>query len=63
MKAGTESIPMYNYEELLPGMRFMGPALIVSADTTILLNNMDCISVDNYQNILIDIGLENLINN
>jgi N-methylhydantoinase A len=57
MKEGTEYISMYRYEQLLEGMRFTGPALIVSSDTTILVNQRDVVNVDKYQNLIIDIDL------
>jgi N-methylhydantoinase A len=51
----TETIPMYNYDQLFPGMRLEGPALIISTDTTIFVKYKDIITVDKYQNLLIDI--------
>ena len=59
MKGGIESIPMYNYENLMPNMRLYGPALIVSADTTVLVHHGDTLHVDKYQNLLIDINNQN----
>jgi N-methylhydantoinase A len=56
LREGTSTIPLYNYEQLTPGMKFIGPALIVSPDTTIVVNTADKISIDNYQNISVDIG-------
>lgn len=56
---GTETIPLFNYDQLLPGTKFVGPALIVSEDTTILVNNRDIVNVDKYQNLLIDISSAN----
>ena len=38
---GPSSIPVYDYTILLPGMRLIGPALIVSSDTTILIDRDD----------------------
>ena len=55
MREGTETIPMYIYGQLQPGNRIEGPALIVSTDTTIFVNHRDIITVDKYQNLLIDI--------
>jgi N-methylhydantoinase A len=57
MKEGIEFIPLYIYEQLSSGTSFEGPALIVSTDTTILVNHMDRITVDAQQNLLIDIYL------
>ncbi len=59
LKEGIELIPLYIYEQLSPGTSFEGPALIVSTDTTILVNHMDHITVDAQQNLLIDIHLSN----
>jgi len=54
---GTLTLPIYLYERLQPGMDFAGPAIIVSGDTTVLLNNRDHIIVDQYQNLIIDIPI------
>jgi N-methylhydantoinase A len=54
--AGEEAtLPIYDYEQLLPGLRLTGPALVVSADTTILVDGGAKVYVDAYQNLLIDI--------
>jgi N-methylhydantoinase A len=55
MRTGTETIPLYNYDTLLSGTIIEGPALIVSTDTTIFVNQGDMITIDEYQNLLIDI--------
>jgi N-methylhydantoinase A len=55
MNEGAVSIPVYKYDHLLPGIKFVGPALIVSSDTTVLINPQDNINVDNYLNLIIDI--------
>lgn len=52
----NETIPLYNYDQLSPGMQVDGPTLIVSSDTTILANKHDVIHVDKFQNLLIDIN-------
>lgn len=57
MNEGAVSIPIFNYDYLFPGTRFEGPALIVSKDTTILLNPLDIVKVDNFRNLIIDINL------
>jgi N-methylhydantoinase A len=57
MNEGAVSIPLYNYDSLLPGTKFKGPALIASTDTTILIKSFDKVNVDNYLNLLIDINL------
>jgi N-methylhydantoinase A len=55
MSEGPSLIPLFNYEHLIPGKILQGPALIVSSDTTILINKNDVVNVDNYQNLLIDV--------
>lgn len=51
-------IPLYRYENLLPGNRIHGPALIVREDTSILLGRGDAAVVDCYLNILVSLALE-----
>ena len=53
---GCQRIPLYHYDQLSPGSRIQGPALVVSSDTTILIKRTDMINVDPFQNLLIDIG-------
>src|SRR4030042_1368571 len=55
LPTGVSLLPVYDYEHLLPGNSFIGPALIVSSDTTILIDNKDIVHVDKYLNLLIDI--------
>jgi N-methylhydantoinase A/oxoprolinase/acetone carboxylase beta subunit len=50
-----DTIPLYFYDQLTQGMRLEGPALIVSKDTTIIIDYKDIITIDEYQNLLIDI--------
>ena len=56
MPAGSLSLPVFDYEKFSPGALLTGPALIVSSDTTILIDTNDIAKVDNYQNLLIDIS-------
>jgi N-methylhydantoinase A len=49
------SVPVFNYEALVPGMQLTGPALIVSSDTTILINQNDVAFVDNCLNLIINV--------
>ena len=53
---GSNTIPIYRYDQLLPSMKLQGPALFVSSDTTIFINQRDLVTVDKYQNLLIDIN-------
>ncbi len=55
LSEGLTSIPIYDYSKLLPGDKLIGPALIVSADTTILINHDDVLNVDQYLNLVISI--------
>ncbi len=59
MSEGSSTLAVFDYEQLTPGTVLAGPALIVSSDTTILINRNDIIKVDNYQNLLIDVSLDN----
>jgi N-methylhydantoinase A len=52
---GSDTIPMYLFDQLYPGMAFEGPALIVASDTTILVDHRDKISVDEFKNLQIEI--------
>ncbi len=49
------SLPIYDYDSLIPGMILNGPVLIVSPDTTILISGNDVVNVDHYLNLLIDV--------
>ena len=58
MSEGSSILGVFDYEQLAPGIKYEGPALIVSPDTTILINKNDVFTVDDYQNLLIDVGLD-----
>jgi N-methylhydantoinase A len=53
-------LPLYEYDSLAPGIKLIGPLLIVSQDTTILINANDEVNVDNFQNLLIDVSTKNV---
>jgi N-methylhydantoinase A len=55
LRETASSLPVYDYDALVPGMRLTGPAIIVSSDTTIFINTNDVVNVDIYQNLLIDV--------
>jgi N-methylhydantoinase A len=55
---GPSSLPVYEYGNLRPETRLVGPTIIVSTDTTILINQHDEINVDEYQNLIIDVYTE-----
>jgi N-methylhydantoinase A len=48
--------PFYRAEALRPGNRLGGPAVVVRADTTILLGPADQAEVDVYSNLIIQVG-------
>jgi N-methylhydantoinase A len=48
--------PFYRAEALSPGNRLLGPAVVVRADTTVLLSPGDQASVDGLHNIVIEVG-------
>jgi N-methylhydantoinase A len=56
MPEGTVSLPVFEYQQLYPGVILVVPALIVSSDTTILIYKNDVARVDSYQNLLIDVN-------
>jgi N-methylhydantoinase A/oxoprolinase/acetone carboxylase beta subunit len=49
--------PLFRAEALESGNLIEGPALIVRADTTILVGPSDKLEVDAFGNLVIDIGL------
>jgi N-methylhydantoinase A len=51
----NQSLPFYRGEALLPGNHISGPALVVRADTTILIGPADSADVDGYGNLMISI--------
>ncbi|MCS7011165.1 MAG: hydantoinase/oxoprolinase family protein, partial [Anaerolineales bacterium] len=53
---GLLPTPLYRAEALRPGNRLTGPAVIVRADTTVLLGPSDCAVVDEFANLLIEVG-------
>ncbi len=55
LPGGSTTVPVYDYEQLSPSSEFTGPCLIVSTDTTILVNEGDQVSVDSYLNLLIEV--------
>jgi len=48
--------PFYRAESLRPGNRLSGPAVVVRADTTILLGPTDQAEVDVHSNLIIQVG-------
>lgn len=53
---GSLTTPFYRAELLQPGNHMQGPAVVVRADTTILLSPSDKARVDEFQNIIIEVG-------
>ena len=48
--------PFYRAESLEPGNRIHGPAVVVRSDTTILIGPTDRAEVDEFDNLLIEVG-------
>src|SRR5581483_2787221 len=55
---GFASTPIYQFEQLAPGMEIHGPAVIESPITTIVVNPKDLAAMDEYQNVRLFIGGE-----
>jgi N-methylhydantoinase A len=53
---GSIPTPFYRAESLQPGNRMQGPAVVVRSDTTILLSPGDQAKVDEFHNIIIEVG-------
>ncbi len=51
----VKDIPFFRYELLRPGNLVAGPAIIVRADTTILIGESDRAAIDPYHNLVITI--------
>ena len=49
-------VPFYRYESLQPGNMLHGPAIVVRADTTILIGAGDQARVDAYSNLIINVA-------
>ncbi len=54
---GSIPTPFYRAELLQPGNHLQGPAVVVRADTTILLTPSDKARVDDFHNIIIEVGI------
>jgi N-methylhydantoinase A len=52
---GVREVPFFRAELLRPGNRVAGPAVIVRADTTVLLGGPDTARVDGFGNLLMEI--------
>ena len=55
LASGSETVPVYLYDNLFAGALLTGPALIASPDTTIFIDKADRLRVDKYNNLLIDV--------
>jgi N-methylhydantoinase A len=49
-------VPFYSGEGLRPGNEFMGPAVVVYADTTVFISSGDHARVDEYFNLVVEVG-------
>ena len=53
---GPHETPFFQGESLEPGNRIHGPAVVVRSDTTILIGPTDLAEVDEFDNLLIEVG-------
>jgi N-methylhydantoinase A len=53
---GFQEISFYRGEDLYPGNRLVGPAVVLRKDTTIFLGGTDLANVDRFGNLLIEVG-------
>jgi N-methylhydantoinase A/oxoprolinase/acetone carboxylase beta subunit len=53
---GEQPTPFYRAEALRPGNVISGPAVVVRADTTVLLDPSDSARVDGFSNLWIEVG-------
>ena len=56
LQSEPREIPVYMGQDLIPGNRFSGPALVVYPDTTVLVGSRDTASLDAIHNLIITIG-------
>jgi N-methylhydantoinase A len=59
LSEGSAIVPIYNYDDLSPKSKVTGPAIIVATDTTIFIDTLDIIQVDQFMNLIIDVHREN----
>jgi N-methylhydantoinase A/oxoprolinase/acetone carboxylase beta subunit len=55
-EGGEHFTPFYRAEALRPGNRIPGPAVVVRSDTTVLIGVTDMARVDEFGNLLIEVG-------
>jgi len=53
---GRLETPFFRAESLEPGNRILGPAVVVRSDTTILIGPIDRAEVDEFDDLLIEVG-------
>jgi N-methylhydantoinase A len=53
---GVHESDIYAGERLEPGMRFTGPAIVESAGSTIVIHPGNAVSIDDYGNVIIELG-------
>lgn len=53
---GFQEVSFYRGEDLCPGNRLVGPAVVLRKDTTIFLGGTDLANVDRFGNLLIEVG-------
>jgi N-methylhydantoinase A len=55
---GLTTVAFYRGEALRAGNALLGPAVVVYKDTTVFLEQGDCAKVDEYRNLVIEVGGE-----
>lgn len=56
---GVHAATVYDGSRLEPGMRFAGPAIVEAPGTTIVIHPGDCVEIDGYRNVVIQVGNAN----
>jgi N-methylhydantoinase A len=57
LSAGLATVPFYKGDSLQPGHQIMGPAVVVYPDTTVFAAPDDRLRLDEYGNLVCDVGL------
>ncbi len=55
-RSTSRELPVYDGDQLLPGNRLEGPALVLYPDTTLFLSEADIASMDKFRNLIVEVG-------
>jgi N-methylhydantoinase A/oxoprolinase/acetone carboxylase beta subunit len=55
-EAGFRETPVYDREQLLPGMTFSGPAIVEEREATAVIWPGDRVRVDRYRALVVEVG-------